>query len=262
MKLPDMTELKVVSSADGSPEPCLFSFPEGKTRVPLLVGLHTWSADRFNQVEKMLPFCVERGWALLLPEFRGSNLTTNPRAPQACASHPAKQDILDGVDRVLGAYAIDPDFIFLLGGSGGGHMSLMMAAYAPARWRAISAWVPITDLATWYRQNPKYAPNVAACCGGEPGASEEVDRAYRERSPLTYIKEMAAANLSVHHGRYDRSVPYTQTWRLARELEKRGAERFFFEIFDGGHEIRYDVAFRWFDAQAEERGGEGERLTG
>ena len=56
------------------------------------------------------------------------------------------------------------------------------------------------------------------------------------------------ANLYVHHGRFDESVPYTHTTRLIAEIEKHRPERCFHEIFDGGHEIRYDVAFRWFDA--------------
>jgi hypothetical protein len=46
------------------------------------------------------------------------------------------------------------------------------------------------------------------------------------------------------------------------ELESHGAERFFFEIFDGGHDIHYDKAFSWFDRLA--GGGEkyGKMLSG
>jgi dipeptidyl aminopeptidase/acylaminoacyl peptidase len=253
----EMREIETVSTLDGSREPSLLYLPDREGPVPLLVGLHTWSADRFNQAGPMLPFCRERGWALLLPEFRGPNLTSNPRAAQACASRLARRDILDAVDLVRGEAAIDPGAIFLLGGSGGGHMALMMAAEAPGRWRAVSSWVPITDLAAWHAQNPRYAPHVEACCGGPPGAGEAADREYRERSPLFRAKEMAAANLAVHHGRFDRSVPYGHTTALIGELERLGAERFYFEVFDGGHEIRYDAAFRWFERQLSSGAGAG-----
>lgn len=257
-----MNEITVVSTLDGSPEPNLFFFPEGQTGVPLLVGLHTWSYDRFNQVSEMLPRCQARNWALLLPEFRGPNKTDNPRARQACASPLARQDILDAVEHVLAHYALDARRIFLLGGSGGGHMALMLAACAPARWRAVSAWVPITDLAAWYRQNSGYAPGIAACCGGPPGQSPEVDREYRERSPLYYnLEALAAANLSVHHGRYDKSVPYSHTWSLVQALEPLAPQRFFYEIFDGGHELRNDAAFAWFDKLAGQPAAAG-KLTG
>jgi dipeptidyl aminopeptidase/acylaminoacyl peptidase len=242
-----MTEIEVVSTIDGSPEKSLLWFPEGQTNVPLVTGLHTWSADRFNQVETMLPFCMERKWALILPEFRGPNLDTNPRALQACASNMAKQDVIDAVSFVTRSKSVDKENIFLIGGSGGGHMSLMMAAYAPELWKGVSSWVPVTDLAAWHGENQKYARHVEACCGGKPGASEKTDRFYAEKSPLSYITELLKANIFVHHGRYDNSVPYTHTARLARIMESAGASTFYFEIFDGAHELLCDEGFKWFD---------------
>ena len=255
-------ELEIVSTLDGSTEKALFHYPRNKENVPLVVGLHTWSYDRFNQLEQMLPLCMKRGWALLLPEFRGPNLASNPRAPQACGSAHARQDILDALDAVTASHSIDEAKIFLLGGSGGGHMALLMAAHASRRWKAVSAWVPITDLAAWHEENPDYAPHVAACCGGAPGSGAEVDREYRKRSPLSYVKEFSTVNLSVHHGRHDPIVNFSHSWRLALELEKQGAERFYFDIFDGGHDIHYDRAFSWFDRLAGNALESGVELSG
>ncbi len=257
-----MEDLQVVSTLEGASEQALYHHPGRSGKVPLVVGLHTWSHDRFNQVENMLPLCRERGWALLLPEFRGPNLSTNPRARQACASLYARQDIFDALDMVINERAIDAERIFLLGGSGGGHMALMVAGNAPLRWKGVSAWVPITDLAAWHEENSDYAPHVAACVGGKPGSDAGVDREYRERSPLFLAEELSAVNLSLHHGRHDPIVHYRQSWELARELEKQGAERFYFEIFDGGHEIHYERAFHWFDGLAGNWAKTGEILTG
>jgi hypothetical protein len=126
----------------------------------------------------------------------------------------------------------------------------------------VSSWVPITDLAAWYAQNPDYERHLAACCGGAPGFSEAVDREYRERSPITLIDALARVNLSLHHGRYDRVVPYSHSWNLALELERAGSGQFFFDIFDGEHDIGYDTAFRWFDALLRKGIDTGGRLTG
>jgi dipeptidyl aminopeptidase/acylaminoacyl peptidase len=262
MGIQGIEEIICHSSCDGSPEPLLVYHPGGATPVPLVVGLHTWSYDRFNQVEGMLPLCRERGWALVLPEFRGPNLTSNLRARQAGGSALAIQDIIDAVAEVSQRHPVSADAVFLLGGSGGGHMSLLVAASAPKLWRGVSSWVPITDLPAWHGQNPEYAHHIAACCGGAPGASEDVDREYRERSPLTMVEALSKVNLSLHHGRFDPVVPYSHSWNLAQELERRSASRFFFDIFDGEHDIRYDAAFRWFDALLKQENHQGGRLTG
>ena len=262
MRYPEIKEVICRSSVDGSPEPVLFYHPGGALPVPLVVGLHTWSHDRHNQVDGMLPFCRERGWALLLPEFRGPNLVSNPRARQAGGSVLAIQDIIDGVEMVSERCPIDRDAVFLLGGSGGGHMSLLAAARAPTLWKGVSSWVPITDLAAWRVQNQEYASHVAACCGGLPGTSGEVDREYRERSPIFQVEALSEVTLSLHHGRFDPVVPYSQSWNLAQRLEGRGAKRFFLDIFDGEHDLRYHTAFRWFDGLLKGDNNQGGRLTG
>lgn len=243
-----MKEIEVASSQDGSVEPSLLYYPDDKEHVPLLVGLHTWSADRHNQVDSMLPYCMEQGWALLLPEFRGANLDSNPRALESCGSSLARQDIVDAVEYVLANYSIDSQKIMVLGGSGGGHMTLMMAAYKPELWAACSAWCPITDVAKWHQQG-RYVPHVEAVCGGKPGSSPDVDQRYHDKSPINYAAELARANLFVHHGRFDASVNYSHTMELIAEVEKYDPERFFFEIFDGGHDLVYDRAFHWLNGQ-------------
>lgn len=263
MKLPDdLSEVEIASTLDGSHEKSLVYCPGAADGVPLVVGLHSWSFDRHNQIEAMLPLCRRRGWALILPEFRGPNKADNPRAREACASELARQDIVDAVGFALRARPVDSQRVFLLGGSGGGHMAMMMAAYAPELFAGISAWVGIADLIAWHGENPNYSAHVEACCGGPPGASPEVDAEYRDRSPLTHVDDMVGANLSVHHGRYDPSVPYNHTWQLARELERLAAKRFFCEIFDGGHELVYDRAFGWLDRLAAQSEEEGSEVTG
>ena len=116
-----MNEIQVKSTLDGTLQPSLFFRPRTDAPVPLVVGLHTWSYDRFNQAENYLPLCGKYGWALLLPEFRGPNLASNPHSHDACGSLKARRDILDAVDYVLRTSAIYYDNIFLLGCSGGGH---------------------------------------------------------------------------------------------------------------------------------------------
>ena len=120
-------EIYIKSSMDQTLQPSLFYEADGNQSRPLLVGLHTWSYDRFNQINIMLPYAEKYNFHLLLPEFRGANLRTNANCTYACGSEYAKQDIKDAIDHVTDKYHVDRKNIFLLGLSGGGHMALLMS---------------------------------------------------------------------------------------------------------------------------------------
>ena len=156
-------EILIKSSLDGTLQPSLFYNAKGSQR-PLLVGLHTWSYDRFNQIKNMLPYAEKYDFNLLLPEFRGANLVTNKDCIYACGSEYAKRDIKDAIDYVVNIENVDPNNVFMLGLSGGGHMALLMAGYCPEYFKAIGAYVPITDLKKWTEQNAQYKKHVLACC--------------------------------------------------------------------------------------------------
>ena len=57
---------------------------------------------------------------------------------------------MDAIAYARSTTAVDARRIYLIGGSGGGHMALMMAQAAPELWAGVSAWVPISDLAAWH----------------------------------------------------------------------------------------------------------------
>jgi dienelactone hydrolase len=212
------TEVEITSTVDGKPQKALWWHPEvaTETAVPLLVMLHTWSGNyqQKNWKEAGLVECERRGWAMIHPDFRGPN-----RRPQACGSDLAVQDILDAVAWVRGQIRIDPRRIYLVGTSGGGHMSLLMAGRAPELWAGVSAWVPISDVAAWHRQTTEagrknYAGNCEKACGGKPGDSPAVDAQYRRRSPLTYLHRVKGLPLDINagiHDGYTGSVPVSQS---------------------------------------------------
>lgn len=268
--LSEMTELSIRSTLDGSMQPSLWWEADNKTSPkPLIVGLHTWSADRFNQVDSMLPWAQKNGWNLILPEFRGPNLPSNPHAMDACGSHLAKQDIIDAVDYIKANYAVDTDNIFIVGGSGGGHMALLMAGYAPELWRAVASFCPLTSVEAWYHEkyhNPygaKYADDIVACCGGipSPATAEE----YRYRSPLTYAAEIARSNTAIWTGVFDPSIPSHHGYDMFRACyEKYPGARVFLHMFDGHHDMSLEWAEEWFRSQMKKDGAAetGAKITG
>ncbi|MBC8372908.1 MAG: prolyl oligopeptidase family serine peptidase [Planctomycetes bacterium] len=176
------------SSADSTDQPTMFYAPESKTAIPLLAGLHSWSAD-YRQVGPRCSYaqwCIRNKWAFIGPNFRGPN-----KRPQACGSQLAVDDIISAVQYARKNANIDENRIYLVGASGGGHAALLMAGRAPEIWAGVSAWVGISDLKAWHAECTKskrrYAGEIEKSCGGPPGKSDKVDIEYKNRSPLTWL---------------------------------------------------------------------------
>ena len=238
----EQQEIFVKSTLDGSMQPSYFYKSASAEKRPLLVGLHTWSFERANQIKNMLPLAEKYDFNLLLPEFRGKNLSSNPICKQACGSEFAKQDIQDAIDYLISEDLVDKDNIFLLGLSGGGHMALLMAGKCPEYFKAIGAYVPITDLTRWVEENQGYAPHIQACCGTK--------KEMLLRSPISYVDTIAKANLKIFHGKDDPVVPVSHSIRLYNAIiRKHPKARVYLDIFDGGHEIDLQTAAYWIISQ-------------
>ena len=242
-----MREISIRSSLDGTLQPSLWYHPGSDGPVPLVVGLHTWSFDRFNQRDTYLPLCKKYRFALLLPEFRGPNLEENPQRRDACGSEKARRDVIDAIDHVCGHYPIDRGSIFLLGCSGGGHMALLAAETAPGLFCAVEVWCPVSDLGKWHRAlkgGPlDYTRHIEACLGGTP---EQLESEYARRSPAQHVEALKNLPVSIHHGRHDEVVPFRHSVELARAVEATGNPRVYLDIFDGGHEQMPERSFEWF----------------
>jgi poly(3-hydroxybutyrate) depolymerase len=205
----------IKSSIDGTSQPSYVILPEGfdpqGPPVPLLVALHSWSRDLEYRGWTMERLAEERGWIYLFPNFRGPN-----QHPDACGSLKAQQDILDAVAWAKATYRVDGIRVYLVGASGGGHMTMLMVGRHPEVWAAASAWVGISDLAAWHKLHARgrYGQMMRLSCGGAPGDSPQVDRQYRERSPITHIHRAVNVALDLNTGikdGHEGSVPIRHT---------------------------------------------------
>ena len=89
--------------------------------------------------------------------------------------------------------------------AGGGFMTLAMIATYPDRWAAASAWVPLSDLRSWYdfHAGDSYGDMTRRCVGGDPGDDPSIAAEMDRRSPL---HRLAAANnipVDIAAGSYD-----------------------------------------------------------
>ncbi len=246
-------EQPVKSTLDGTMQPNLIGVPEaynGQAPLPLLIGLHTWAGQYRQMAEPYGREAAQRRWLLLLPHFRGPNIPGNPDPLKAGGSLYAQRDVLDAFQYVKANYRVDETRVYLLGGSGGGYMALLMASKYPEYWAGVSSWCPVTNLRAWYREGlPDRQKQLEAVCGGKPGDSAEVDWQYLVRSVSTFLTNAAWVPLSLHHGDHDPVIQPQQskdTWAVLAALPRHRAT---FEIFDGGHTAKTHEGCDWLARQ-------------
>jgi len=226
-------EVIIRSSLDTTEQPALFYVPPEALRrapsrpTPLLVCLHSWSTTykKSEGLDDAIRGCEQREWVFIAPNFRGPN-----NRPEACGSDLAVRDVLDAVAYAWQSAQVDDHRIYLMGGSGGGHMALVMAHRTPRVWAAVSSWVPITDLFAWHRQckhaGRGYYKMIEACCGGPP-ATPETDQQYRKRSPIFRLDRARGLPIDLNAGIQDGhqgSVPIDHTLNAFNVLAKANGQ--------------------------------------
>lgn len=214
-------KIEYPSNADKSMQPALYYDSGSAKKKPLLVGLHTWSSTyRQSMSVPYAKWCMQKDWVFIHPNFRGPNTK-----PSATGSALVVEDILSAVEYAKSHANVDTNRIYLIGISGGGYASLLMAGKAPHVWAAVSAWVPIADLEKWYYQSlerkNRYADHIVASCGGKPGESAAVSQEYFDRSPINFLQNARDVKMDINagiHDGYTGSVPVSQTLRAFNVL--------------------------------------------
>ena len=242
---------------DASLQPAMFRRASSAAPRPLVVALHTWSYDHADHYEAYMAQAEKWDWHLIFPEFRGPNWKQ-----AGCGSDLVVSDLEDAVAYMKSVCNVDPDRIYLVGGSGGGHCSLLLAGRRPDLWTAVSSWCPISDIAAWHAQcrntvHEGYAKHIEQSCGGDPAESTEAALQCKVRSPLTWLANARAAGLTVDistgiHDGHTGSVPISQALNafniLADEEDRFSSEEIAFmekeeKIFPGLEYNDIDDAF-------------------
>ncbi|MGH9180848.1 MAG: S9 family peptidase, partial [Acidimicrobiales bacterium] len=219
------------------PEPVTWPAPDGATvpgrlyrtgghgdrsdPPPLLLWIHGGPTDqRRVAFDPSVAYFVDRGWAVLVPDARGS--TGWGRAwTQAMVGGWGTVDVADlaaGLATAGEAGWGDPARMVPVGASAGGTAVLWLLAAHPELCAAGLASFPVSDLAGLaagaHRFEAHYTTSVV---GPLPGAA----RLYRERSPL-YLADRIRRPLLLLHGSADEVVPAGQSAELADAVAGRG----------------------------------------
>lgn len=208
------------SSLDNAEQKAYFYTTKSSDPKPLVVSLHTWTGY-YTQKDAFADLCLQHDINYIHPDFRGANFFKD-----ACCSKLALNDIDEAISYAIVHANVDPNKIYLIGGSGGAHAALGTFIKSKHKIRKVSSWAAITDLVAWYDESlvlkNNYANNILACTDSKNGILNVSEA--QERSPM-YLEmptdRLADTNIYLYHGIYDGiqgSVPITQSINFYNKL--------------------------------------------
>lgn len=174
-----------------------FQYKQG-TKVPLLVELHGGptgaTLDSFP-VPRTYPAQVflERGFAILSPNFRGSSnygaaFRLKNTLSQGVGDY---QDVMAGIDHLVRQGIADPDRLGVMGWSYGGYLTGAVISQTN-RFKAASIGAPATDWITYYGQFDGSKEVLWTYFGGTPW---EVPENYMRHSYRSRLKDIRTPSL-------------------------------------------------------------------
>lgn len=205
-------KIQLISGVDKSVQQAWYYQSTKAEAQPLIVSLHTWSGD-YMQEDPLAREALLRNWNYIHPDFRGAN-----NRPDACGSPLVIADIEDAIRYAVRRGHTDSTNVHIIGVSGGGYAALLCYMKLMYPVKSFSAWVPISDLRSWYWEskgrNARYATDIEQVAMHKRVMDwSELDR----RSPLHLtVPVKRRKNIPLHlfagiHDGYTGSVPISHS---------------------------------------------------
>jgi dipeptidyl aminopeptidase/acylaminoacyl peptidase len=239
--MPHMQVLRY-KARDGMEIPAYLVLPKGLPAkgLPAIVMPHggPWARDvwRFHGVAQLL---ANRGYAVLLPNFRGSlgygKKFLNAGNKQ-WGTGAMQHDITDGVRHLIEQGIADPKRIGIAGWSYGGYATLAGLAFTPDLYAAGFDGVGPSNLITLLESIPPYWETVREMFNrrvGDPSRPDE-RKLLMEKSPVNSVGHIRAP-LFVAQGANDPRVKQAESDQIVAALRDRGKSVEYVIVPDEGH---------------------------
>jgi dipeptidyl aminopeptidase/acylaminoacyl peptidase len=208
--------------------------------LPAVLFVHggPWARDAWGY-DPQAQFLANRGYAVLQVNYRGSTgfgKTFTHAAEREFAGR-MHDDLIDGVEWIVGEGIADRDRVAIYGGSYGGYAALVGATFTPDVFAAAISVVGPSSLITLVRSFPPYWRPLLASTWfryvGDPDDPEQVAD-LEARSPLNFVDRIAAP-LLVIQGANDPRVTKAESDQIVQALRERGVEVEYLVKDDEGH---------------------------
>ncbi len=192
-------------------------------------GPYLRDTDRFDYWAQ---FLVERGYAVLKPNFRGSAGYGDAFLEAGFEEWGGamQNDLIDGVDWMVEQGLADPERVCIVGGSYGGYAALVAAFSTPERFRCAAAFAGVTNLDRLVERWRAFELGELAAAHVQTGAERAA------ASPLEQVERIELPLLIVH-GDLDRSVMIEQSRDLVAALEAADKPVRYIEQPGGDHHL-------------------------
>ena len=223
-------------SSDGLEIPAYLTLPKGvpAKNLPALLIPHggPWARDLWGY-NSLAQFFANRGYAVLMPNFRGSTGYGKKFLDAGNKEWGKKMqdDVTWGAKYLVNEGIADPKRVGILGGSYGGYATLAGVTFTPDVYAAAVDIVGPSNLITLLESIPPYWESIRKVFYermGDPNTAEG-KALLKERSPLTYADKIKTP-LLVAQGANDPRV------------NKREADQIVIALRDRGYPVEYLLA--------------------
>ncbi len=262
-RLGEVRHLAATSSADGRSIDGWLTLPphhQDGQRHPLILEIHggPWQAYGPNFSTDNQLFAAA-GYVVLSVNPRGSTSYGQEFADLIHLAYPGQDydDLMSAVDAAIAAGFVDPDQLYVTGGSGGGVLSAWIIGRTH-RFRAAAVQKPVINWTSFALTSDGVAAYSRYWMGGLPWEDPE---GYWRRSPLSLVGQIATPALVVV-GTDDNRTPPHEAEQLYNGLQLRGVPTGLIRIPGATHNLvgrpsqnaaRVSAILDWFGRYREAR---------
>jgi len=233
----DMVEPDIVSytSFDGMEiEALLFKAKPGNDNGYTIFWPHggPQAAER-KMFRSMFQCFINRGYTIFAPNFRGSTgygSAFTKLVEQDWGEGP-RLDCIAGIEWLFESEFTDQDKLFLVGGSYGGYMALLLHGRHPDYFRAVVDIFGPSDLFTFVNSVPPHWKPIMERWLGDPERDKE---RFIKDSPVTYLDGMVKPMLVIQ-GAKDPRVVKEESDQIVAKLKDKGRDVEYLVLEDEGH---------------------------
>ena len=232
-QIPVTVETDVIySRTNGSAVLADIAYPVGGEDLPAIVYVHggRWrSGERVNDEGLQVAEWAGLGFFAMTIDYRLVGATPAPAAYQDV------QTAIRWVHAHAGRYGIDPDRVYLIGNSSGGHLVALAATLGEGPYERVGGWESArSDVRAVISAAGPYDLNTLSWGNlWTPVVGDSIE-ARRLASPIHHVGPGNKPMLIVHSDD-DRSVPIQQALDMVRALEAAGVKHRFVHYADRGH---------------------------